>query len=264
MSAGTCLRCGAPYDADDTVCYSCGAPIGETKTPTQPVRTVKMPRVTVESQPIEAEKKKKSASRPLRPSTSSATSATSVATAEAPPQPKRRKRLWLALAIVVLVIIAAGGGFYLVRGLTAAPPVASQTTYQYPQHRFSFTRPTLWSAVTTANGVQLSDSDGSNTIVIAALQPADPAQTAMSYANQQATQLGIGPAPQQEFGGETWEQRAGQVTDPTDGAVHQIVLFVTVHDGLIYTITFTSPIASYTQINNLVYQPLLASFTFEN
>jgi hypothetical protein len=161
------------------------------------------------------------------------------------------------------VLVAAGGGFYLVRGLTAPPPVTSQTTYQDPQHRFTFQQPTLWTAVTTANGVQLSDSDGSSTVIIAVQESSTP-ETATSYADAQAAQMGLTPAPSQQIGGLLWEQRAGRVTDPTDGAVHQVLLFVTVHDELLYSITLTCPIASYMQINTIVYQPLLASFRFEN
>jgi hypothetical protein len=167
------------------------------------------------------------------------------------------------MGVVLLVLIAAGGAFYLVRGLTAPPPVTSRTTYQDPQHRFSFQQPTLWTSVTAASGVQLSDSDGSSTVIIAVLENST-AKTAATYADAQAAQLGLSPAPPQQIGGTLWEQRAGRVTDPADGAVHQVVLFATVHDAQIYSITFTCPIASYMQINTIVFQPLLASFRFEN
>jgi len=169
----------------------------------------------------------------------------------------------LALGITILVLVVAGGGFYVVRGLTAPPPVTSQTTYQDPQHRFTFRQPTLWTAVTTATGVHLSDSDGSSTVALA-VQESNTPETATSYADAQAAQLGLTPAPLQQISGLLWEQRTGRVADSADGAVHQVVLFVTVHDALPYSITLTCPIASYMQINAIVYQPLLASFRFEN
>lgn len=172
-------------------------------------------------------------------------------------------RIWLGLGIALLVLVVAGGSFYLVRGLTAGPPVSSQTTYQDPEHRFTFRQPTLWSALATADGVQLADSDGSSTVVIAVLAMSTPG-TANDYASQEATAMGLYVAPSQQIGGVTWDQRSGLVTDLTDGAVHKVVLFVTIHDGLVYTITCTSPIASYTQVNTLVYQPLLATFRFED
>ena len=255
MEAGTCLRCGKPYEPEDTVCYSCGAPIGETKTPTQPIRTMRPLPAATPSQPIAAPTPERPGSRPL---------AVGVAPPRAPARVTiRNNRLWLGLAAVVLVLVAAGGGFYVERGLTAAPPISRQSTYQDPQHRFAFRQPTLWTALTTATGVQLSDSDGSSTAAVTVIQSATP-ETAGDYADAQAAQMGLTPAPAQEIGGELWEQRTGRMTDPTDGAVHEVVLFVTVHDTLIYSITFSCPIASYAELNTLVYQPLLASFRFED
>jgi hypothetical protein len=163
----------------------------------------------------------------------------------------------------VLVLLAAGGGVYLVRGLTAGPPVSSQSTYRDPQYHFSFREPTLWTTLQTANGVELSDSDGTSTAAIEVVPLSTP-QTASDYADKAATQMGLGPAPEQFIGGVAWEQRSGLVTDLTDGVVHKVVLFVTVHNGLIFTITFSCPIASYMQISVMVYQPLLASFTFNS
>jgi hypothetical protein len=256
MEAGTCLRCGKPYEPEDTVCYSCGAPIGETKTPTQPIRSVRTPQQAVSPPEAAAVEAAAEESRPRPPRVS-------VTTVPRPSTGRGNKRLWLALGITLLALVATGGGFYLARGLTAPPPVTSQTTYQDPQHRFTFQQPTLWTTVTTADGVRLSDSDGSSTAVITVQETSTP-ETATSYADAQAAQMGLGVAPPQQIGGVLWEQRQGRVTDPTDGAVHQVLLFVTVHDALVYSITFTSPIASYAQINTIVYQPLLASFRFEN
>jgi hypothetical protein len=253
MEGGTCLRCGKPYEPEDTVCYSCGAPIGETKTPTQPIRTVRTPPAVEPSQPV-----------PTTATTSVArVSRSLVATRQTPDSIRgRRRRLWLGLSIVVLALVAAGGGFYLVRGLTAGPPVSSQSTYRDSRYHFSFREPTLWTALQTDNGVELSDSDGTSTAVIDVFQIGTP-QTATNYADKEASETGLGPAPEQQIGGVTWEQRSGLVTDLTDGAVHKVLLFVTVHNGLFFTITFTCPIASYMQISVIVYQPLLASFTFE-
>jgi hypothetical protein len=257
MEGGTCLRCGKPYEPEDTVCYSCGAPIGETKTPTQPIRTIRTPPVAPPSEPAHA------------PTT---TTATAIPRAPRPPVVTkealasvsgRRRRLWLGLGAALLVLLAAGGGFYLVRGLTAGPPVSSQSTYRDPQYHFSFREPTLWTTLQTANGVELSDSDGTSTAVIEVVPISTP-QTASDFADKEATQMGLGPAPEQFIGGVAWEQRSGLVTDLTDGVVHKVVLFVTVHNGLIFTITFSCPIASYMQISVMVYQPLLASFTFNS
>jgi hypothetical protein len=171
--------------------------------------------------------------------------------------------LWVGLVAVLLILLAAGGGFYLVRGLTAGPPVSSQSTYRDQQYQFSFRQPTLWTTLQTSNGVELSDSDGTSTAAVEVVPLGTP-QTASDYADKVASQMGLGPAPAQFIGGVAWEQRSGLVTDLTDGVVHKVVLFVTVHNGLIFTITFSSPIASYMQISLMVYQPLLASFTFNS
>jgi hypothetical protein len=259
MEGGTCLRCGKPYEPEDTVCYSCGAPIGETKTPTQPIRTVRTPPVAPPSEPAPA---------PTTTATTATTAIpraprTSVATKETPTRVSGRRRLWLYVGAVLLVLLAAGGGFYLVRGLTAGPPVSSQSTYRDTRYHFSFRDPTLWTTLQTANGVDLSDSDGTSTAVIEVVPISTP-QTAGDYAEKLATQMGLGPAPEQFIGGEVWEQHSGLVTDLTDGVVHKVVLFVTVHNGQIFTITFSCPIASYMQISVMVYQPLLASFAFNS
>jgi hypothetical protein len=260
MEGGTCLRCGKPYEPADTVCYSCGAPIGETKTPTQPIRTVRTPPVAPPSEPTHA------------PTTTTTTATTAIPRVPRPPVATkettarvsgRHRRLWLGLGAALLILLAAGGGFYLVRGLTAGPPVSSQSTYRDPQYHFSFREPTLWTTLPTANGVELSDSDGTSTAVIEVVQISTP-QTASDYAEKLATEEGLGTAPKQFIGGVVWEQRSGLVTDLTDGVVHKVVLFVTVHNGLIFTITFSCPIASYMQISVMVYQPLLASFTFDS
>jgi hypothetical protein len=257
MEGGTCLRCGKPYEPEDTVCYSCGAPIGETKTPTQPIRTIRTLPVAPPSEPAPAPTTTTATAIPRAPRSP-------VPTKEAPASISRRwRRLWLGLGAALLVLLAAAGGFYLVRGLTAGPPVSSQSTYRDPQYHFSFREPTLWTTLQTANGVELSDSDGTSTAVIEVVPISTP-QTASDYADKEATQMGLGAAPEQFIGGAAWEQRSGLVTDLTDGVVHKVILFVTVHNGLIFTITFSCPIASYMQISVMVYQPLLASFTFNS
>src|SRR5215472_16756594 len=111
--AGVCLRCGKPYEPGDTVCYHCGAPIGETQTPTQPVRAV---RVIAPEDASEAG----AASSPVATTASDPEGAI-------PPQPspkEGRRPVWPWLALVCLVVIVAlGGGAYALRTLTAGPPV---------------------------------------------------------------------------------------------------------------------------------------------
>ncbi len=257
--AGTCLRCGASYEKGATVCLKCGAPIGETQTPTQPVRALNVSRATNGPAP---------ASQPAQPSAASVTVATAAPHSGAAPQAttdtasgKRRLGV-VGIALISLLLLAVlAGAAYTVRALTAAPPVANQTTYRDSQHRFHFQRPALWIVTPTADGVSLTDSDGASSARITLPDPSAP-MTAKAYADQLATQNSLTATLPQQIAGETWEQRVGQVTG-TDGAVREVVVFVTVHNAHLYAIQFTCPVATYDSVNNLVYQPLLASFAFD-
>lgn len=257
--AGTCLRCGTPYETGATVCLTCGAPIGETQTPTQPVRALNVPRAT--NAPALA-------GQPAQPSPASVTVATaaphSAAGVPAPPPPASGKRRFGIVGIVLislLVLVVLGGAAYTIRALTAPPPIAHQTSYRDPRHRFHFQRPALWLVTPSADGVTLSDTDGTSTAKITLPTLPSP-ETAKAYADQLATQNNLSPSLPQQIAGEQWEQRLGQVTG-TDGAVREVVTFVTVHNAHLYVIQFACPVATYDSINNLVYQPLLASFAFD-
>jgi hypothetical protein len=254
MEGGTCLRCGAPYEAEATVCYSCGAPIGETRSNTQPVPAIRRIR------PDEAEA---GSSLPV-----GQVAAASLSVAPVPlSRPlvalgRRRKRpLWPVLLLAcVLVLGAFGGAAYVLRLVTASPNVSQQTLYRDPGRRFSFQRPTLWQVSATGNGVSLSDGTGTSTAVLA-VRAANGGESAASAADAIGAPLKLASEPARVIGGASWEQRAGQATGP-DGAVRQYVALATLRGGEIYTIEFSSPVASYAATDTLVYQPLLDSFVF--
>jgi hypothetical protein len=166
----------------------------------------------------------------------------------------------VALAVSVLILLVLGGAAYAVRAITAPPPVTSKTTYHDPQHRFSFVVPTLWQVTTTAAGATLSDGTGTSTATVSVAGMPTPV-TAADEADRLATQMGLQADAPQTIGGQSWEQRSGQVTG-SDGAVRQVAVLVTIYGGQLYTIELSSPVATYNSINALVYQPLLASFTF--
>jgi hypothetical protein len=254
MDDNRCLRCGAPHEPDATVCLSCGAPIGETKSPTQPVRAIKFPTPEVAAE----------ASAPASASGAAASlpSPSGVAVTAGAAPATRSKRQWpIVLLICVFVLAVLAGAAYAVHTLTAAPPVARQTIYHDPQHRFSFQRPALWLVSPNPDGgVTVSDTAGSSTVKIAVMAAAS-ATSAKDYADQRAQQLGIGADTPRAVAGEQWEQRSGTVTG-SDGAERQYVLLVTVHGGQLYSIEYASPVASFDGTNTLVFQPLLASFTF--
>lgn len=257
---GTCLRCGAPYEPGQTVCFKCGAPIGETRASTQPVPAVKVPRATEPSQPAATP----AAGAPGLPVAMQTTSSPAAhAQREPRRESKRRRGGFIVLLVCVLVLAAGGGAAYAVRTLNAPASVSSITVYADPQQRFSFHRPTLWLVTPSPDGVLMTDSDGASTAKVTVTTPAAN-ETAQIHAQSLAAQLGLSDAtPQvpQQIAGQQWEQRSGQVTG-SDGAVRQMVVYVTLHSGLLYTIQLSSPVASYSSTNNLVFQPLLASFSF--
>lgn len=255
MENEKCLRCGAPHEPDATVCLSCGAPIGETRSSTQPVRAVKVPRD--EPAPTSSEPAPEADPSRVRTIAGPALASRPVAVST----PARRGPSARLIAVVFVVVLAlAGSAIYAAHALTAGPPIAHQSVYHDPQHRFSFTRPTLWQVTTTADGAQLTDSSGASTATISVTTPAD-GQGAAAYADSLAKSQGLTPGAPRAIAGEQWEQRSGEVTG-TDGAVRQIALLVTLRDGQLYTITLSSPTASFSGVNNLVYEPLLASFQF--
>jgi len=282
MAGQTCLRCGTPYDDGATVCFTCGAPIGEIETPTQPVRT---PTFAAHAA---------STTRELAAVTSSAAPAAGVDLASRPAAPDssgrvsmkvgggrttspvasatirgRAWRRWPVLALVTLVVLAfLGGGAIELRALLAGSPVPKAQVYHDPQQRFHFTRPTLWQVTTQPTGALVTDSDGIDSAQIRVgpvptpTPPHKTAPDAVQIADALATQLGgLQNAPAQTFAGASWEQRAGTITG-TDGAVREDVVLVTIHDAQVYSLILSSPTSSYDNINNLVYQPLLASFQF--
>ena len=242
--AQVCLRCGTPYDDDATVCFTCGAPIGEVKSPTQPVA---VPRLPKREAPLEEQPNPQIGTATLTP----------------PPPLRRTTRWWPIVLLGVVLALGVGGGVaYLVRALTAAPPVASSQVYSDPDHRFHFTRPTLWNVTSRADGVLLTDSGGINSMTVTATAPS-PGQDAKAAADALAKSQNLASAPTQDFAGTTWEVRSGVHTD-ADGATRQTTLYVTLHNGEIYAIACVSPLASFSSTNNLVYQPLLASFAFDS
>lgn len=289
---GICLRCGTPYEPGDTVCYHCGAPIGEAEGDTAPVKVIRTNRQQAAQTPADgspAEGVVAPGDAPLAPQGEgpgvrtppevdpariTVGSAAAVrATAEAPtPRPRghRGRRVWLMVALAVALVLAAvGGALYARHGSPSAPPVARQATYTDPAGRFHFVRPALWSATPTADGVSLTDSGGTSSVTVAVAMPGTggiPAGTsAAAYADQLAGQQGgaapLGTLPARQIGGTTWQQREGQVTGP-DGAVRETLLLVTLHGGALYAITCTSPVASFGATQNLVFEPLLGSFAF--
>ncbi|HET9110153.1 MAG TPA: hypothetical protein VFN78_04940 [Ktedonobacterales bacterium] len=277
MEERRCLRCGAPYDEGATVCFTCGASIGELETPTQPVRAPKRPAAsTAVDGSSQATPQSPASVAPTAPvTTAPATTATAPqphsrpltvgSSYQAPrpaeaPRPRRKMRWPLVAGLLVVLVALAVGGAIEARALLAPPPVPRTTTYHDQQRRFSFIEPSLWTVTPQANGALLTDSTGASSLAIT-VAPAQQGQTASAIADTLAAQQGLQTGPSAIIGGDSWEQRSGNVTG-SDGATRIVTAYVDVHAGSVYTIQTSSPTSVANSINTLVYQPLLASFAF--
>jgi len=282
MPTVSCLRCGATYPEGAVVCFRCGAPIGDTSIPTQPVRR---------SQAIP----------PSPPSPSSAPNRVVARNQDSngsdnsddgdgmhrleqdrvPTQPRpraqrpiiikrqaltpverweQRGRIAFAIFVTLLIAAAVGGAAMGVHALLAGPPVQHQTIYQDPQHRFRFQRPVLWAATPSPDGVLLSDNAGTSTARVTVSPPAGD-ETAQSRAGAIANAQHLTLAAPEHVAGADWQLAVGEVTG-RDGVVREVHVLVTEHGSLLYIIELSSPVSSFDGIDNLVYQPLLDSFAF--
>jgi hypothetical protein len=163
------------------------------------------------------------------------------------------------VALLVVVTLVAGGVFAL-RAALAGPTVPTTVIYHDPGRRFSVTVPALWTVTSQSSGALLTDSSGANSATIT-VAPAQNGETPTSVADRLAQAQNLQAAPSAQIGGDTWQQRTGRVLGQ-DGATREVVALVDMRDGDIYTIMLSSPASSFASVNNLVYQPLLASFTF--
>ncbi len=275
MTERHCLRCGAPYDEGATVCFTCGASIGELETPTQPVRAPRRPAppaaptaaptakeapqgqdarvATVAPRATEAP-----APGPARPLTVG-----SSYRAQAPVAPLRPAHgpRWPAVVALLVIVAALGvGGFFVARGLLAPKPVPTTTVYHDAQGRFSFAKPALWTVTPRANGALVADSTGANTITFT-VATAQAGQSARAIADTLAAPLGLVNMPTVVIAGDQWEERTGQIIGQ-DGATRFVTLYVDIHASTLYTIQTSSPTDVSSSMNTLVYQPLLSSFSF--
>jgi hypothetical protein len=249
-----CERCGALCEPDATVCFTCGAPIGELEQPTQPVRVpthLRAPRnvpLAPGETAVEAERAPIVASAPL--------------IATRPRRPRLRQIVHrVELALIVVLIAAMGTGLTVLHYRLIPSAVPAQTLYRDPAHRFHFVQPALWQALPNADGVALGDSSGTSEVQIAVVFPRSASESAAHYATQMGARLGLSAGVPVDAAGTTWQEQAGQVV-ATDNVTREIVLLVTLHTGELYIIQYSSPVASFTSANDLTFQPLLRSFAF--
>lgn len=259
----TCERCGASCEPDATVCFSCGAPIGELEQPTQPVRVpahLRAGRASASSQEESTGEAEGAPRAPAPPADAAIPTATTTTTW---PQRWRRRQIirTLELAFIVLLVAAMGTGVVVLHYRLIPDGVPAQTLYRDPAHRFHFVQPALWQALPNADGVTLGDSTGTNSVQIAAIYPQSTKQTAAYYAHETGARLGLSTGIPIEVAGATWEEQAGQVM-ATDNVTRQIVVLVTTYNGELFIIQYSSPVTSFSIANDVTFQPLLRSFAF--
>ncbi|GAC1447759.1 MAG: hypothetical protein PVSMB4_03840 [Ktedonobacterales bacterium] len=246
-----CERCGALCEPDATVCFTCGAPIGELEQPTQPVRVpahLRAPR-DVPSAPDEA-----------AVDAERVPAAEEVATGQGRPRLRRIVRN-VELALIVVLIAGMGTGLTVLHYRLIPSAVPAQTLYRDPAHRFHFVQPALWQALPNADGVALGDSTGTSSVQISDVYPREANESAAHYAAQMGARLGLSAGIPVDAAGTRWEEQAGQVV-ATDNVTREIVVLVTLHTGQLYIIQYSSPVASFASANDLTFQPLLRSFAF--
>ncbi|HEV7127908.1 MAG TPA: zinc ribbon domain-containing protein, partial [Ktedonobacterales bacterium] len=254
-----CPACGYPLEPAATICFECGAPIGDDAVDTGPLAIpdyLKAP-ITIEL-PVVAWTERAGSARVL---TAPPEPANEPPKARHPRRVTRRDVTAAGINLLVTLLLLGGGIEFLVQFRVAPPAVSAQSIYRDPAHRFHFAHPTLWQVVPIEQGVQLVDADGTNTLMLVASP--DWGLSASAQADALATLNTLGALPPVQVAGASWEQRAGRVRD-TRGVLREIVVLVTVHDATLYTIEYASPDSSFSNLTLLVYQPVLQSFTFES
>jgi hypothetical protein len=304
----TCEQCGAPVEEDATVCFVCGAAIGDSETPTRPVpvprflRTKILTEVTLVPDVPPLTEARASASSP-EPSAS----APSAPLGAAPPTPltpfpsqgrehgvmpaprvtragatetlarlaavprqiatdatqlarsaRQASRLSWALLAASVVVIALGLVVLSYRLIPGGVP--AESVYRDPQGRFSFVQPALWQAAPANDSVLLTDATGISAARVT-VTLAHGQQTAAQAADLVGASDGVDRATTVHIGGVAWEERDGMVP-LADGTTRYADVFVTEHDSSFYIVEFSTLAATYPTTNQLIFQPLLRSFTF--
>jgi hypothetical protein len=274
----TCEQCGAPYLEGGTICYVCGAPLGEDERPTHPVRVPIHLRARV-TQVLPAIR-----ASPLDPPHRAASREGEAAGAPLPQpllvaQPRGegsaladrwrfalRQSLHIQpvqLALLGLSLVAFLAGIVVLYYRLIPPAVPTQAIYRDPHHRYHFARPALWRVTPTIDGVQMADSTGTSTVLITVSHTTPiPGDDVSSYADSLSESLGIEQAAPVVAAGVVWETSVGEVTDAS-GATHMVAAYVTLQRGLLYIVECSSPTSSFDTTNTLVFQPLLRSFAFD-
>lgn len=236
-----CEHCGAPYLEGVTICYSCGAAIGEPEQPTQPVK-------------LPVHLRARTATVPMAPVPGVATAPGGAGTRQA----TRVRPLSVVLLALSLLVFAAGVVVLYYRLIP--PGVPASHVYRDPAHRFHVVQPTLWQAVPYTGGVVLSDATGVTQVLIN-VSPAEGGETAAMRAEALRQALGLRAAPDLLAGGITWTASTGTLKS-VSGAESEMLVLVGQRGERLAIIECTAPAASFDADTRLVFVPLARSFAF--
>jgi hypothetical protein len=240
-----CEQCGAPYLAGVTICYSCGAAIGDAEDPTKPV-----------SVPVHL--RARTATVPMSP----VVPASSVSANAAPPRLPWRQRIdtrvrplsAVLLGFSLLLVVA---GLLVLNQRLIPAQVPASNVYRDPTHRFHVTQPALWQAAPYAGGVVFSDATGVTQVLIN-VAPDPYGETAPVRAEALRQALGLSAASDVVASSLTWSKAVGTVTSAS-GAESEMLVLVSQRGDSLYIVECTSPAASFDANMRLVFLPLVHS-----
>ena len=175
----------------------------------------------------------------------------------------KRTILLAVLAFLVVVVIAIGAWILTAKPFNVPPETQPLQTATNSMLGVTLQDPTGWLASTSGATWTLSDSSKTDQVLLT--QAAAPATSDLTGSlNQEAKQLGMsGPkigAPV-AFGHSTWSQLQGGIQ--LQGASYTGIIYTTVHNGHLYTLTMMAPQATFADVERVVFTPMRSSLAFQ-
>ena len=175
---------------------------------------------------------------------------------------KQRSRLdlWLVVLLVVLIIVVVViGGVILLQSSDTNP----WQRFSGTDLSFSILYPTDWQVQIDHKSsiVHFYDSTQTDKVDIAVSNATS--SNVAQFLQQQASQLGmtgITTEPSQVFGGASWQQMQGKLSQ--EGVNYTVTLLAAVDGHHLYLLTQSSPQSTYNDEEGLVFSAMRASWHF--
>ena len=167
--------------------------------------------------------------------------------------------LWLVVLLVVLIIVVVIGGVVLLQ----SPDTNPWQHFNGTDLGFSILYPTDWQVQMDhkLSIVHFYDSTQTDKVDIAVSNIAMSNVT--QFLQQQALQLGmtgITTEPSRVFGGVSWQQVQGKLSQ--EGVSYTVTLLAAIHGHHLYLLTQRSPQSTYNDEEGLVFSAMRASWHF--